>query len=780
MKYLTKTEGIIPRFLIVIGLVLSCAVVQAKEITGKVIDEVGKPVSGAVAVVMALPDSMLIDNIVTDEKGEVRFDTGVADSVLVTVQMLGYERHTMKAGSDFTIKLVPSATQLQEVVVEAKPEFRSEAGKFVFTPGDLVKRVNRAEDILLYVPMVKFDKQKIEILGANNTIIYVNGKEPRGILADIKTLIKTLPPSCIKRIEIIKNPGAALSNAYDGAILNIVMTYPWDGFVGMANIEGTLGNNAYSTRGSISACYTKDKWAFTYLLKYIGYGTNEKMIYEYEYKNSNPDGIKALTNENHDWEWVNNMLNGFTVNYNFNEKSVLGLNVGVRNLGIHRKKDATSTYITAIDTYSRTTSFRDTVPFGKLDIGANLFYNLQTDNKGSQLDIVFGYDVIESPTNTTMYYPSETLYQTKSSFRLGWGGKVDYRKCFNRGTRLDVGIGYKSSKTDDALDFYDNSNRFIYKENIVSIYGQLSFSYKRTSFSLGLRVEPEFSSCEQRTTGDDYDRRFVAWCPNISFNWDMPWRDQSLSASVRRSIFRPWISSLNPFRVWTNENSYSQGDPYMKPHYNWSFSTTYIPVKSLTVSASCFLSENSYTQLIMPDGMGLMATKWYNMGLMYFIFASCDYTKEITSFWTIKSSLSYDYTHMKLDTGTEMIRNIESGYGFSIENIFNMSKRYGVIGRISYGLGSPISTMSKTNKKWSNSLSVTIDKTWKHWTFSLGAYNLIPYHTKYTFDSQEYHARVRSLNYFPTLTIGINYVFGNMRTKTAKMRDADASSRFGS
>ncbi len=109
-----------------------------------------------------------------------------------------------------------------------------------------------------------------------------------------------------------------------------------------------------------------------------------------------------------------------------------------------------------------------------------------------------------------------------------------------------------------------------------------------------------------------------------------------------------------------------------------------------------------------------------------------------------------------------------------------MSKRYGVIGIISYGLGSPISTMSKTNKKWSNSLSVTIDKTWKHWTFSLGAYNLIPYHTKYTFDSQEYHARVRSLNYFPTLTIGINYVFGNMRTKTAKMRNADASSRFGS
>lgn len=133
---------------------------------------------------------------------------------------------------------------------------------------------------------------------------------------------------------------------------------------------------------------------------------------------------------------------------------------------------------------------------------------------------------------------------------------------------------------------------------------------------------------------------------------------------------------------------------------------------------------------------------------------------------------------MKLDTGNEMIRHIESAYGLSIENIFNLSKRYGVIGRISYGLGSPVSTLSQTDKRWSNSLYVTVDKTWKNWRFSLGAYGLIPSRTKYTFESQEYNARVRKTNYCPTVQIDVNYIFGNTRTKIATKREADTKSRF--
>ncbi len=251
MKTMITNEGFYYRVLLFVSMAVMFIGVQAKEITGKVTDREGKSVQGVSVVVMSLPDSAFVSTSVTDEAGEVKFNTGPADSVMVMVQMLGFERYQAAVGGDFTVILEPTATQLQEVVVEAKPEFRSEAGKLVFTPGDLVKRVNNAQDILQYVPMVRVSDGDISILGSPQTIVYVNGRPPRGMLADIKNLIKSLPPSCIKRVEVIRNPGASVAGSYSGAIVNIVMTYPWEGVAGVVDVSAYAMPDIITPKGAV-------------------------------------------------------------------------------------------------------------------------------------------------------------------------------------------------------------------------------------------------------------------------------------------------------------------------------------------------------------------------------------------------------------------------------------------------------------------------------------------------------------------------------------------------
>ncbi len=536
---------------------------------------------------MSLPDSVFSSTSVTDEAGKVIIETGEVDSVLVTVQMLGYGRFLTTASSDFTVSLEPVYTQLQEVVVEAKPEFRTEAGKLVFTPGDLVKRVNNAQDILQYVPMVRITGTEISVSGSPRTIVYVNGKPPRGILSDIKNLVKSLPPSCIKRIEVIKEGGASVAGSYNGAIVNIVMTYPWEGFVGVADVSAHAEPDIITPKGSLSLYYTKEKWSFALFGRYSAIGDDDKNRNYYEYLKDYPNGIKSYINDIHHRKWINIFGTTFSANYNFTERSTLGVGVGTGWFGSKQKEITTTTYTTVTsEEYEHQSAIRDTVPYSTPQFNANLFYTLQTDDKGSNLDIVLSYYVSQRNTHTGMFYTDSTLFRNQSNYQLGLGGKAEYRHRFSKRVWLKAGAGLIASTVDDALDFHRNSNRFIYDEKLLHVYGELNFPWHRTSFVVGLRIESEFNNGEVRNTGDSFRRNNTAILPSISFDWQMPRHKQSLSASLSQRVMRPWITELNPFRIWTTENTYSEGNPYLKNHYFLIGSLNYMSVSNIIVRTS--------------------------------------------------------------------------------------------------------------------------------------------------------------------------------------------------
>lgn len=82
---------------------------------------------------------------------------------------------------------------------------------------------NTTLEILRKVPGVTVDaNDEIKVNGQSSFKIYLNGKEDPMMSGDIKTILKSMPASSIKKIEVISEPGAKYEAEGTGGILNIV------------------------------------------------------------------------------------------------------------------------------------------------------------------------------------------------------------------------------------------------------------------------------------------------------------------------------------------------------------------------------------------------------------------------------------------------------------------------------------------------------------------------------------------------------------------------------
>ena len=85
-------------------------------------------------------------------------------------------------------------------------------------------RTENILDMLRKVPMVTIDgEDKILVKGNSNFKIYKNGHLDPSLTKNAKEILKAMPASSVKRIEVITDPGAREDAEGVGAILNIVM-----------------------------------------------------------------------------------------------------------------------------------------------------------------------------------------------------------------------------------------------------------------------------------------------------------------------------------------------------------------------------------------------------------------------------------------------------------------------------------------------------------------------------------------------------------------------------
>ena len=135
--------------------------------------------------------------------------------------------------------------QLNEVTVVAqKPLVTVEVDKITYSlDDDPEAKTSNALEMFRKVPMVTVDgEDKIQLKGSSNYKIYMNGK-PSNLLSgeNASDVLKSMPASSIKNIEVITDPGSKYDAEGVGGIINIITTKN-----AMQGYTGTVRANASS------------------------------------------------------------------------------------------------------------------------------------------------------------------------------------------------------------------------------------------------------------------------------------------------------------------------------------------------------------------------------------------------------------------------------------------------------------------------------------------------------------------------------------------------------
>ncbi|MBQ5494961.1 MAG: outer membrane beta-barrel protein, partial [Prevotella sp.] len=134
--------------------------------------------------------------------------------------------------------------ELDGIVVKAQRQLiKQEIDRIGYdVQADEESKTQTVMDMLRKVPMVTVDgEDNILVKGNSNYKIYKNGHLDPSLTKNAKEVLKSMPASMVKRIEVITDPGAREDAEGVDAILNIVM-------VGGSKMQGMMG--------IVSASYT--------------------------------------------------------------------------------------------------------------------------------------------------------------------------------------------------------------------------------------------------------------------------------------------------------------------------------------------------------------------------------------------------------------------------------------------------------------------------------------------------------------------------------------------
>ena len=422
-------------------------------------------------------------------------------------------------------------------------------------------------DMLRKVPMVTVDgEDNIQVKGSSNFRIYKNGHPDPSLTQNAKEILKSMPASAIKRIEVITDPGAREDAEGVNAILNIVMMdgRRLDGVTGSVNANyNTLNHTnlgAYLTtqlgKAIVSMDYgyggmsSKDTESISYVERnYIGSGNTMKG----RDNGSNPGYIHyADINASYDIDSLN-LLSASLSGY-FYKLDVKG---GGTTQMYNPAGDMLYSYH---DTYWMP-GYSHHSWNGRLDFQhktrreGELFtlsymlaltrQNTQQENSYTDLhDVSFDY--------TGMLEDSHERF-TEHTFQ------ADYVRPIAKGHKLEIGAKYiyRGNDSHTMQDFYAATSyptydsQFEHTTQIAAAYTDYMLKIGRWSARVGLRYEHSYMKGHYLDGSDsDFGRHLNDLVPQASLKYQIN-DAHSLKLSYVTSISRPGISYLNPAVVNT-------------------------------------------------------------------------------------------------------------------------------------------------------------------------------------------------------------------------------------
>ena len=569
---------------------------------------------------------------------------------------------------------------LDEVVVAQRRKLiKNDIDKLTYdVQHDKTAQTKTTLEILKKIPLVTVDGQEnIRVQGSTSFKVYKNGHpDPSLSGQNLKDILKAIPASTIKRIEVITDPGAKYDAEGTTAILNIVM-------MSNTKLQGVSGkvNSDVNSHGSVRLG--------TYLITKVG-----KLTTAVNY-NLRKQGRKQT--ENNREEVYNYVKTG-------EQKRVYGTNstaatIHFGNIGASYEIDslnlltASTTFIGyKADANTQSTTERwnksnqliykfdsdvTTPGYSYFNLGGRLDYQHKTHLDGEVLTLSYmlaatrQHTIFHQMYNNMVNFPvSYTSYDQNTRERFTEHTfQIDYVRPFGKYHKIESGTKYilRYNNSTSLMDYQgttpDMESNFKHNAQVAAAYLSYIFTAGKWAARAGLRYEfTRMKASYPDGSNADYHANLNDWVPSASLQYKIS-DGQTLKFSYNTSINRPGIGYLNP-AVISTPTAVSFGNANLGSSRNQALHLEYMLVTSkLTLQLSPYYSytNNGIGHILYEQNRKDVST--YQNVLKSKVFGLSSYT-EWTPFTGTSFTLNADIRYARITLPTPYIKN--SGCGGDI------------------------------------------------------------------------------------------------------------------
>lgn len=767
-------------------------------VKGMVVDSVSNQAIpyATVSVSAAATPDVYLKRIASGAKGDFEVVLNKAGDFIISFESVGMkkflqkltvtpEQKTINLGK---INMSTASKALGEVtVLAAKPLVKVDLDKISYdTKSDPESESSTVLDMLKKVPMVTVDgNDNIQLKGSSNFKIYINGKASGMTTNNPSQVLKSMPASSIKSIEVITEPGAKYDAEGVGGIINIVTDHSLNGLTGTvqarANTLGGYGGGLYlSTK--------KGKFGLTANLNY-GNNPQPDQIWTNEKENFNSQTTKyifqdALSNSNYQFYYGN-----LEASYEIDTLNLLSLTVGGYS-GNQLSVDHGST--TSMDANRNTLSaFKQLTTNNNGWGGIDLSFDYQRTFKKPQQLLTLSYKYSRTPDTTDSYsdltgllnYTSYNQHIINNAHGDEHTFQVDYTEPFNKIHVVEFGAKYilRLNTGDNTYLFQKDStqawiptpnqpvNNLDQTQNILGAYGSYTLKLEKFSVRAGLRFE--YTGSKIVLTDTTISPSFANLVPSVSMSYKLN-DANNLRLSYNQRISRPGIWYLNPFRDNSNPFSISQGNPDLKPEIDNSISLNYSYITpKLNINTSVFTSftNNSIERVSNALNDTVIYNTYKNIGLSQNVGLSVYGNWQPNKSIRINLNGNYGYTSMSTNDGSGLN---SKGSNFSVSGGGQFTLPAEIKLNVYGGYYSPrVMLQGQSSGYYYYNISVNHDFLKKKLNVTLYTNN--PFNTRISYTSftqtPDYHSSSVGTYISRNFGLSVSYKFGELKSQIKKV-----------
>lgn len=746
-----------------------------------VVDDKNEPVAGATVSIISENDSTLLFAAITDADGSVSLPDEFPSTATVAVRSIGFEPlDVVWSPSLHKVSLSEATKQLAEVTVTMPPAaLTQKAGKFILDPGVLKTKSTDCLDLLRISPLLSVSHDGVvSILGVGKSFIYINGQEPIIPQSAVIEQLKSLPPSRIKRVEIITSPGSQYSASMTGGIVNVVLTKLNEGFIGSASLRGNYVTERGEGGASFWGGYSKSKFKLGLSLQYSNNNRRSSEDESYDYVDIN----RQVNNLVRSSSFGNSLSASLNASCDLTKRSLLAFAVNLGSSNNNGYSDILSNYVDNGVIFSDYSHIENGSPWIRPSWGISGYYSLSADDRGSGLTVKVNYSNRKSIDHTDYFFGDDpAVRQSTDVGSYGWAVKPMYTHIFNDRHRMEAGYQLNYGNINNEYLYPGQDNNFLYKEMINSGFAEWDAQWSnKFNTRLGLRVENTDTKGVQRVGNDSFKRNYTDLIPSLNIGLTLPGRGNSLSFGLSRFLYRPFYENLNPFVYYSSETTCRKGNPNLRSSPSWNYRIYYRFLNGFSLSANYDFQTATLSDYTYRDGETTV-TSTGNFGKSKQFRAVIEYYKSVYQWWTFRAQAyaSYQNTHAVIDNDNVGVN--QWSWSASLSHYFNVVIAGSPLNfGLDYGF-TPATDAITRHYSSRHRLSFNASKRFMKNRMSVSLYisNILNSKANVSFRSPTYsyyrHDNICGLSAYLT----VSYAFGNFRVRGAEDRyESDLDNRF--